>query len=169
MSESTELNRSLGLPLITMYGLGTIVGGGFYALLGKVVGQAGMLAPVAVLAAALIAMFSALSYAELSARYPYSAGEAHYTLVAFRRLWPSVVVGWAVIATGVMSAATLADAFVGFVGTLADIPATGMALNITNGRQRRNACAATVRMVEPPQNLTVGLKASTNFRRWHIA
>lgn len=108
--------------MITFYGLGTIVGGGFYALLGKVASEAGMLTPVAMLAAAAIAMFSAFSYAELSARYPFSAGEAHYLLVAFRRLWPSAIIGWAVIATGVVSAATLAVAFSGFVRTLVDLP-----------------------------------------------
>jgi amino acid transporter len=80
-----------------------------------------MLTPLAFLAAALIATFSAFSYAELAARYPYSAGEAHYVLVAFRRAWPSGVVGWAVIATGIVSAATLADAFAGFVRSLVDI------------------------------------------------
>lgn len=122
MNEPAKLKRSLGLPMITFYGLGTIVGGGFYALLGRVAGEAGMLTPLAVLVAAAIAMFSAFSYAELSARYPVSAGEAHYVLAAFRRLWPSAVVGWAVVATGVVSAATLAAAFAGFVRTLVDLP-----------------------------------------------
>ena len=108
--------------MLTFYGLGTIVGGGFYALAGKVSVQAGMLTPVAFVVASLIAMFSAFSYAELSARYPYSAGEAHYVLAAFRKVWPSAMVGWAVIATGVVSAATLAVAFAGFVRSLVDVP-----------------------------------------------
>lgn len=89
---------------------------------GKVSAEAGMLTPFAFLAAALIAMFSAFSYAELSARYPYSAGEAHYELVAFRKLWPSAIVGWAVVATGLVSAATLANAFAGFMRTLVEVP-----------------------------------------------
>ena len=118
----TALKRSLGLPTITFYGLGTIVGGGFYALAGRVSAEAGMLTPLAFLVAAFIAMFSAFSYAELSARYPYSAGEAHYVLKAFRRIWPSALVGWAVIATGIVSAATLAVAFAGFVRSLIDVP-----------------------------------------------
>jgi amino acid transporter len=108
--------------MITFYGLGTIVGGGFYALVGKVSAEAGMFTPIAFLMASVIAMFSAFSYAELSARYPFSAGEAHYVMVAFRRIWPAAVVGWAVILTGVVSAATLADAFAGFVRTLIDVP-----------------------------------------------
>ncbi len=122
MAEQTSLRRSLGLPLITFYGVGTIIGGGFYALLGKVSAEAGMLTPLAVLAAAVIAVFSAFSYAELAARYPFSAGEARYVLAAFRRMWPSAIVGWAVVATGIVSAATLADAFAGFVRTLVDMP-----------------------------------------------
>ena len=56
--------------MITFYGLGTIIGGGFYALTGKVAGEAGMLAPLAFLAAAGIALLSAFSFAELSARFP---------------------------------------------------------------------------------------------------
>ncbi len=123
MRKRATLKRSLGLPMVTFYGLGTIVGGGFYALLGKVSAEAGMLTPLAFLAAAFVAMFSAFSYAELSARYPFSAGEAHYALVAFRRAWPSALVGWAVIATGVVSAATLSVAFSGFVRSVIDVPA----------------------------------------------
>jgi amino acid transporter len=110
-TQTVELKRSLSLPMLTFYGLGTIVGGGFYALSGKVAGAAGMLAPGAFLLASLIALFSALSFAELSARFPVSAGEAQYAWEAFQLRWLSCLVGWMVIATGIVSAATLADAF----------------------------------------------------------
>ncbi len=120
--------------MITVYGVGTIIGGGFYALVGKVAAESGMLTPIAILTAAIIALFSAFSYAELSGRFPYSAGEAHYLLAAFRTLWPSAIVGWAVIFTGVVSAATLADAFSGFLRTLIEIPSwlavCGMVLSL---------------------------------------
>jgi hypothetical protein len=46
MSEPATLKRSLGLPMLTFYGLGTIVGGGFYALIGEVSAEAGMLMPL---------------------------------------------------------------------------------------------------------------------------
>lgn len=108
--------------MITIYGLGTMVGGGFYALTGKVAGHAGMLAPCAFLAAAGIALLSAFSFAELSARFPVSAGEAHYVREGFGRNWLSAAVGWMVIATGVVSAATLANAFAGFVKALFPMP-----------------------------------------------
>ncbi len=108
--------------MITFYGLGTIIGGGFYALTGKVAGEAGMLAPLAFLAAAGIALLSAFSFAELSARFPVSAGEAYYVGQAFGRKWLSATVGWMVIATGVVSAATLASAFAIFVQRFAHAP-----------------------------------------------
>ena len=72
--ESGELRRSLSLPLITLYGIGTIVGGGVYALLGKVAGEAGTAAPLSFVLAALVAAFSACSFAALSARFPVSGG-----------------------------------------------------------------------------------------------
>jgi APA family basic amino acid/polyamine antiporter len=113
-----SLKRTLSLPLFTAYGLGTMVGAGFYALLGKVAAEAGMRTPLAFLVAAVVAGFSALSFSELSARYPSSAGEARYVGEAFRRRWLSTLVGWLVITTGVVSAATLANAFAGFLQDL---------------------------------------------------
>lgn len=125
MPEQVTLKRTLGLPMLTFYGLGTIVGGGFYALIGKVAGEAGMHTPLAFLVAAGIALISAFSFAELSARFPLSAGEAHYVLQAFGSKALSATVGWMVIATGVVSAATLARAFAGFLESLAGVPEQG--------------------------------------------
>lgn len=126
MADETTLKRSLNLPMLTFYGLGTIVGGGFYALTGKVAAEAGMLTPVAFLTAAAIALFSAFSFGELSARFPYSAGESHYVFEAFGRRWLSGLTGWLVIATGVVSAATLANAFAAFVRSMVDLPHPGL-------------------------------------------
>ncbi len=66
----TELKRTLSFPLVTFYGLGTILGAGIYVLVGSVAGVAGYLLPAAFLAAALIAGFTAFSYAELVSRLP---------------------------------------------------------------------------------------------------
>jgi len=112
--QEPKLNRSLGRLALTWYGVGAIVGGGFYALVGKVVGLAGLYAPVAYLTAASIAFLRALSFGELASRYPFSAGESYYVQEAFARRWLSTLTGWLVISTGVVSAATLARAFAGF-------------------------------------------------------
>lgn len=122
MPEQASLKRSLGLAMLTCYSVGTIVGGGFYALIGDVSSDAGMLTPLAFLVAALIGLLSGFSFAELSARFPVSAGESHYVLEAFGKRWLSGTVGWMVILTGVVSAATLARAFAQFTGTLISTP-----------------------------------------------
>ena len=50
-----RLERSLGLGLITLYGLGNILGAGIYVLIGEVIGVAGMGTPMAFVVAAVIA------------------------------------------------------------------------------------------------------------------
>ena len=97
--QPASLKRVITLPMLTLYGLGTIVGGGFYALVGKVSADAGMFAPVSMIVASVLALLSALSYAELSARFPSSAGTPGYVHEAFQMNWLSIAVGWLVIIT----------------------------------------------------------------------
>jgi amino acid transporter len=115
MGKDTSLNRRLGLSLLTLYGLGTILGAGIYVLIGKVAGLAGMHAPLAFLIAALLAAFTGYAYARLSARLPKSAGEAVYISEAFQSPMLSTIIGWLVILTGIVSSATLVDGFVGYL------------------------------------------------------
>jgi len=120
--EQASLRRVLGLPLITLYGIGTILGAGIYVLIGKVVAASGLYAPASFLLASLIVAFSAFSYAELSSRYPRSAGEAVYVRMAFGRDWLFTLVGLAVVLTGVVSSATIATGFVGYMNLFIDLP-----------------------------------------------
>ena len=102
MSEPTQLKRSITLPFLIFYGLGTIVGGGFYALIGKVSGEAGLFAPVALGIAGLFALLTGLSFTELVSRYPVSAGEVRYVSEGFRRTWIAQLTGVLVILTGIV-------------------------------------------------------------------
>jgi amino acid transporter len=115
MEHKTSLKRSLTLPLLTFYGLGNILGAGIYVLVGKVVAVAGMYAPVSFLLASLLAAFSAISYAELSARYPLSAGESVYLHEAFGIRALSLGVGLLIVIAGVLSSAAIVQGFVGYV------------------------------------------------------
>jgi len=132
MADEVRLKRSLSLPLLVLYGLGTTIGAGIYALTGKVAGGAGMYAPVAFLVASLMAAFSAFSFAEMSSRYPRAAGEAVYVREGLG--WPgfAVAVGLLVTLSGSVSAATMANAFAGYFGELTPVPhwlaVTGFAL-----------------------------------------
>ena len=60
-----------------------IIGAGIYALLGIGAGMAGNALWISFGIAALIAGFTALSYAELSSMYPRDAAEYVYTKHAF--------------------------------------------------------------------------------------
>jgi len=113
--QPTPLRRALSLPLITLYGLGTIIGAGIYVLTGKVAGAAGLYAPLAFAVAGVVALFTALSFAELASRFPRSAGEALYVHEGFGQPWLTLAVGFALAAAGMISAATLANGFVGYL------------------------------------------------------
>ncbi len=113
-----RLKRSIGLLGLLFFGMGTMVGAGFYALLGEVAGIAGTLTPVSFALAAGLALINGLTFAELSARYPVSAGVARYVAEGIGGQWAPGMTGWLVIATGVVSAATLSVATVGFLQDL---------------------------------------------------
>ena len=115
---TSTLKRSIGLPLLTFYGLGNILGAGIYALVGKVAGEAGYFAPLSFFIASVIAAISALSYAELSSRYPVSAGEAVYLYEGFHRRWLSILVGLLIVGAGVVSSAAIAHGFAGYLKAL---------------------------------------------------
>jgi amino acid transporter len=118
-----SLKRSLSLPLLTFYGLGTIIGAGIYVLIGAVAGKAGLYAPISFVLAAIIAGFTAFSYAELSSRLPRSAGEALYIQEAFHIRWLSRTTGWSVVTIGIVSSATIANGFVGYLDAFIGVPA----------------------------------------------
>jgi len=122
LNRPVTLKRSVGLPGLLFLGVGTMVGAGFYALLGKVAGVAGQLAPLSLLAAAGLAFLNGLAFAEFASRFPVSAGVARYVAEGFGAAWMPRLTGWLVIATGIVSAATLSLATVGFFQDLLPVP-----------------------------------------------
>lgn len=122
MSKTTGLNRSLGLPLVALYGLGNILGAGIYVLVGKVAGLAGASTTLAFIIAMITASFTSFSYMELSGRYPVSASVSVYLHKAFGKRWLSVLIGLAMVAGGIASAAALSQGFAGYLGSFIDIP-----------------------------------------------
>ena len=116
-----ELKRELGLFEVTLSGIGIILGAGIYALIGKAAGLAGNSVWLSFAIAALIAVFTGLSYAELSSIFPKASAEYEYTSHAFgRRL--AFVVGWLIIFSGVIGASTVALGFGGYFDALTSVP-----------------------------------------------
>jgi amino acid transporter len=122
MSEPPELKRGLSLALLTFYGVGNILGAGIYVLIGKVAGYAGMYAPLSFLVAAVVAAFTAFTYAELAARFPLSAGEAVYVRNGLNSRLLAIGVGLLIVLMGAVSAAAMSRGFVGYLHVLLDLP-----------------------------------------------
>ncbi len=132
-SAAGGLQRDVSLPMLVLYGLGTTIGAGIYALTGEVAGEAGMRAPLAFLVSALTAGVTAVGFAELAGRLPLAAGEAVFTDHAFGRRRLSRLVGVAVLIAGVVAAAAITKAFGGYVAELIDWPRWVLGLLLVAG------------------------------------
>ena len=108
------LKRELGLLSTILYGIGIILGAGIYALIGVGAGLAGNLLWLSFLVSAVVAIFTGLSYAELSSMFPKAAAEYHYTKKAFGFETFSFAIGWILVVGTVIAASTVALGFAGY-------------------------------------------------------
>jgi APA family basic amino acid/polyamine antiporter len=111
--ETTPLRPAITRPMLTVFVIGDVLGAGIYALVGEVAGKVGGAVWTAFLLAGILAAFTATAYAELVTKYPQAAGAALYAHKAFKRPFVTFLVAFAVMCSGVASAATLATAFGG--------------------------------------------------------
>lgn len=116
------LKQSLNTPLLTLYGTGTILGAGIYVLIGKIAGEAGYWLPLAFFLAALVAAVNGMVYAELSTRQPSAGGPTAYVYKALKNRLFANCIGWMIIATGMVSAATIANGFAGYLTEFIQVP-----------------------------------------------
>ena len=109
--------------------LGDVLGAGVYALMGVLAGEVGGLLWAPLLLAMLLALLTAGSYAELVTKYPKAGGAAVFAERAFRSRIVSFLVGFSMLAAGVVSAAGLAIAFAGdYLRTFLPVPPLAAAL-----------------------------------------
>ncbi len=109
----TDSSRSISAPaaeLLTLkeviaMGVGGMVGGGIFSVLGLAIAQAGHAAPVAFALCGVIALLTGLSYARLGAAFRSDGGSFTYLEHAFRHPNISGFGGWLLL--------------VGYIGTMA--------------------------------------------------
>ena len=116
LPDSVALKRTLSLPQLVLYGLGTTIGAGIYALVGEMAAISGYYAPVSFLLASVMAALTALSFAELSGRYPRCAGAALYVKEGFSSERLSTIVGLLVFAAALVSSAAIINGFFAYLG-----------------------------------------------------
>ena len=124
------LRRRLGLPLLVLYGTGITVGAGIYVLIGAVAGHAGIYAPWSFVLAAVVMGLTVASYAELSTRFPVSAGEAAYVRAAFRSPAFSTAIGLLTVAIGVISSAAVTLGSAGYIREFVDLPQSAIVIAV---------------------------------------
>jgi len=119
----SPLKPAITRTMLTVFVIGDVLGAGIYALVGEVGGEVGGAIWSSFLLAGVLAAFTAASYSELVTKYPQAAGAALYTHRAFRTPFLTFVVAFAVMASGITSAATLATAFGGdYLSEFVDLP-----------------------------------------------
>jgi len=120
---ATTLKPAVTRTMLLFFIVGDILGGGIYALVGEVGGKVGGAIWTAFVAAGIVAAFTAASYAELVSKYPHAGGAALFVHRAFRAPLFTFLIAFAVMSSGVASAATLATAFGGdYLSEFVDLP-----------------------------------------------
>jgi APA family basic amino acid/polyamine antiporter len=111
----------LGFWEVTISGIGIILGAGIYALIGVAAGTAGNALWLSFVISALVAFFTALSYMELSSMMPNVGAEYEYANRAVGRQ-VAMVIGWLIIFSGIIGAATVSLGFAGYLANLLPVP-----------------------------------------------
>lgn len=101
----TDNDRALSFAEVTAIGIGGMIGGGIFAVLGLAITVAGHAAPLTLAAGGVIAVFTGLSYAHLGLAFRGDGGSFTYIEHAFGTPVIAGMAGWLLI--------------IGYVGTLA--------------------------------------------------
>ena len=119
----TKLKRSIGPTVLTVFVIGDILGAGIYALVGEVGAEVGGAIWTAFLVAFVLAFFTRVRLRR--ARHQVPAGRRRRPLCAQGLPHPvlTFIVAFAVMSSGIASAATLSRAFAGRLpGEFIDLP-----------------------------------------------
>src|SRR6266571_1047378 len=116
------LKSEAGLFQVVTYGIGNIIGAGIYVLVGEASGLAGGLIWLAFLVGAFVALFTGLSYAELSSMYPKAASEYVYLGRAYGNRLLSFLTPWTMLITELVAAAAVSIGFAGYFSSALAVP-----------------------------------------------
>lgn len=114
--------------MLTFYGLGMILGAGIYSIIGQAAGIVGEGLWQGFAAAAVSALLTALSYAELATMYPKAGSEFVYLTEAFpKRPTLAAMTGLMMIVAGCATASTVSLAFASYLSHFVEIPGAATA------------------------------------------
>lgn len=111
---------TLSLPSLTLYGIGEIIGGGIFVLLGQVIKHAGNDAWKSILISGIAAMMTGMSYVSMSKKHLRDSAEYDFVKSAFGK-FPAIINTISIIFAGIFTSATVANAFGKYVQNIIDI------------------------------------------------
>lgn len=123
------LRRTLNLWQVTISGVGIVIGAGIYVLIGSATAEAGSLVWLAFGLAAMLAIFTGLSYAELAGLFPSAGAEYEFARRAFNE-FTGFLAGWLMIAGNIVAAAAVSLGFAQYLRHFVDIDARVAALGL---------------------------------------
>jgi len=129
ISTPPSLARELGLFAVTLMGIGIILGAGIYALLGEATAIAGEGVWLSFILAALVTVFTGLSYAELSSMFPKAGAEFEFVKNAFSNRF-GFLCGWLIVIAGVVSVPAVAIGFGRYFNAITGLPVFWSALGL---------------------------------------
>ena len=121
------LKRSLSLLDATAISVGAIIGGGIFVVTGIVAGLAGSALVVSMIVAAVIAFFTALSFAELAAWQPVEGSVYEYARQVISP-FSGFLAGWMWMVSNTFTGAAVSLGFAYYLtATFPDLPANAVA------------------------------------------
>ncbi|WP_294946064.1 APC family permease [Sulfurivirga sp.] len=105
MANGQQPREALGFKELVAMGVGGMIGGGIFSVLGLSMSEAGHAAPLAFLLGGMVALLTGLSYARLGLHYRSAGGSFTYIEKAFASHRLAALTGWLLL--------------VGYVGTMA--------------------------------------------------
>ncbi|GAA2438632.1 amino acid permease [Mycolicibacterium llatzerense] len=116
-TDGPHLKRSMGFIHLTALSIGATLGTGIFVILGAAVPKAGPAVLLSFILAAVTALFSALSYAELAGTIPVSGSSYSYAYATMGEFW-AWVCGWCLMLEYGVSVAAVAVGWGGYINTL---------------------------------------------------
>jgi APA family basic amino acid/polyamine antiporter len=114
----------VGTSLLFFFIVGDTLGAGIYTLVGEMATDVGGALWAPLLVALAVALLTAGTYSELITKYPRAGGAARFAEAAFKKPYLTFIVGFLTLASGITTAASLANAFAGdYLAEIIDVPA----------------------------------------------